>query len=117
MTLGNDINFWLIDTKTAQSSIHGIGRFSQQQVSADDIVLVLGGRIGTSGSMPIYGTKLFMDNPQTHINHSHEPNLYLDGQIIFRASRHIASGEELTLDYTKFSKLTFVPMVSTQGAQ
>ena len=114
MILGNDINFWLIDTNTAESTIHGIGRFTMQQVNVNDIVLVLSGCIGTSGNMPIYGTKLFINNPQTHINHSNEPNLYLDGQIIFRASRYIASGEELTLDYTKFSKLNFVPMVSKQ---
>jgi uncharacterized protein len=34
-----------------------------------------------------------------HLNHSCEPNLGLQGQIVFVALRHIAADEELTFDY------------------
>jgi uncharacterized protein len=34
-----------------------------------------------------------------HLNHSCDPNLGLQGQIVFVAFRDIAAGEELTIDY------------------
>ena len=34
-----------------------------------------------------------------HLNHSCEPNLGLQGQIVYVALRDIAVGEELTFDY------------------
>jgi uncharacterized protein len=34
-----------------------------------------------------------------HLNHSCEPNLGLQGRIVFVATRDIAAGEELTIDY------------------
>jgi uncharacterized protein len=34
-----------------------------------------------------------------HLNHSCEPNLGLQGQIVFVALRDVAVGEELTFDY------------------
>ena len=34
-----------------------------------------------------------------HLNHSCEPNLGLQGQIVFVALRHITANEELTVDY------------------
>ena len=34
-----------------------------------------------------------------HLNHSCEPNLGLQGQIVFVALRGVAVGEELTFDY------------------
>jgi hypothetical protein len=34
-----------------------------------------------------------------HLNHSCEPNLGLQGQVVFVAMRGIAAGEELTIDY------------------
>ena len=103
-------NFWLIKTEYRQSRIHGFGRFTLEDINANELVLVLGGIIGVRGSMPIRGTKFFIDNPQTHINHSSTPNLQLDGQILFRSCKNIAAGSELTLDYTTFTKLNFVPV-------
>ena len=38
-----------------------------------------------------------------HMNHCAEPNVDADEEIRFVASRYIAVGEELTIDYTKFS--------------
>ena len=103
-------NFWLIKTEYRQSRIHGFGRFTLEDINANELVLVLGGIIGVRGSMPIRGTKFFIDNPQTHINHNSTPNLQLDGQILFRSCKNIAAGSELTLDYTTFTKLNFVPV-------
>jgi SET domain-containing protein len=100
----------LIKTEYRQSRIHGFGRFTLEDIKADEIVLVLTGYIGVKGSMPIQGTKLFIDNPQTHINHSSMPNLRLDGQILFRSCNDIAAGSELTLDYRTFTQLNFVPV-------
>ena len=34
-----------------------------------------------------------------HVNHCYEPNLGLQGQIVFVAMRDIAADEELTVDY------------------
>lgn len=34
-----------------------------------------------------------------HLNHCCEPNLGLQGQVVFVAMRDIAVGEELTIDY------------------
>lgn len=114
MNSDQDSNFWMIEHETRQSPIHGTGQFALQNITADNVVMVLSGMIGKSGSMPIRGTNLFVDNPQSYINHSPTPNLYLDGQIVFRSSRSIAQGEELTLDYTLFAKLTFEPMQTTK---
>ena len=38
-----------------------------------------------------------------HMNHSAEPNVDADAEIRFIAARYIAAGEELTIDYTRFS--------------
>jgi len=114
MSSETDTNFWLIKTEYRQSPIHGFGRFTLEDINANKLVLVLGGTIGDKGSMPIRGTKLFIDNPQTHINHSSRPNLELDGQILFRSCKNIAAGSELTLDYTTFTKLNFVPVEESE---
>jgi SET domain-containing protein len=36
------------------------------------------------------------------LNHSCDPNVGINGQIVFVAMRHIDSGEELTIDYAMF---------------
>ena len=33
------------------------------------------------------------------LNHSYDPNVHIDGQIMFHALRNIEPGEELTFDY------------------
>lgn len=97
------MNRWNCATKVGESRIHGLGRFAGQAIAQGDVVLIIMGRIlpNQPGNqrIPIRGTSYVIDCEQTHINHSDYPNLQLEGQIVFKASRDIAEGEELTLDY------------------
>jgi hypothetical protein len=39
---------------------------------------------------------------EAYINHSCDPNIYIDGQIVFRALRNISKDEYLCVDYGTF---------------
>jgi uncharacterized protein len=92
--------------------------FATTAVAKDEIVVVKGGyvftreqrdRVGQDlGPSEIQITETLFIGPTTpaeheggmmHLNHSCEPNLVLQGQIVFVAMRDIAAGEELTIDY------------------
>jgi len=100
------------------SAIHGRGLFARQPIAAGEIVVVKGGYVMTRaqrdevalelGPAEIQITEDLHIGPVTseqrergmmHLNHSCEPNLGLQGQIVFVAMRDIAEGEELTIDY------------------
>lgn len=100
------------------SSIDGRGLFAKTAIANGEIVVVKGGyvlqqeqrdRIGKElGPSEIQITEDLFIGPATmaereggmmHLNHSCEPNLGLQGQIVFVAMRDIAAGEELTFDY------------------
>jgi hypothetical protein len=100
------------------SPIHGRGLFAKAAIAKDEVVVVKGGyvltraqrdRIGEElGPSEIQITQDLFIGPTTpaareggmmHLNHSCEPNLGLQGQIVFVAMRDIATGEELTFDY------------------
>lgn len=49
-------------------------------------------------------------------NHSCEPNVGIQGQIVFAAMRVIAEGEELTLDYATIERPA-EPMTCRRGAR
>ncbi len=101
-----------------QSAIHGRGLFARQAIARDEIVIVKGGYVLTEaqrdavsialGPAEIQITEDLFIGPTTraereggmmHLNHSCEPNLGLQGQIVFVAMREIAAGEELNIDY------------------
>lgn len=100
------------------SAIHGRGLFAHQDIARGEIVVVKGGYVMTRaqrdevslelGPAEIQITEELHIGPITshqrergmmHLNHSCEPNLGLQGQIVFVAMRDIAAGEELTIDY------------------
>jgi uncharacterized protein len=100
------------------SSIEGRGLFSRDPIKKGEIVVVKGGYILTKsqrdemgkelGPSEIQITENLFIGPTTeeereggmmHLNHSCEPNLGLQGQIVYVALRDIAVDEELTFDY------------------
>jgi hypothetical protein len=105
-------------TEKRPSGIDGRGLFAKEPIAKGDIVVVKGGYVMTtaqrnrlSESMGPAEIQIAEDlhiGPTTpadreggmmHLNHSCEPNLGLQGQIVFVALRDIARDEELTCDY------------------
>jgi len=100
------------------SPIHGRGLFSIDHIYKGEIVVVKGGYILTKNQRDKIGKELGPSEIQVsedlfigpasesereggmmHLNHSCEPNLGLQGQIVFIALRDIDADEELTCDY------------------
>ena len=92
--------------------------FAKEPLSKGEIVVVKGGSVMTKiqrdkveeqlGPAEIQVTEDLFIGPTTriereggmmHLNHSCEPNLGVQGQIVFVALRNIREGEELTFDY------------------
>jgi uncharacterized protein len=105
-------------TEVRRSKIHGLGLFARTAIAAGEIVAVKGGYILTGPDWralePALGPAeiqiaedLFIAPATPHereggmiySNHSCEPNLALQGQIVFVAMRDILSDEELTHDW------------------
>ncbi len=101
-----------------ESHIHGKGLFAIEPIAKGDIVCVKGGYIlnrQTLGGMPTWyrvaevpiAEHLFIgpfheeerEGGMIFSNHSCEPNIGVQGQIIFVAMRDIQVGEELTHDW------------------
>lgn len=97
------MNHWNASTEVRPSTIHGFGRFACEHILSGEVVLIIMGRVlpaaGNVSRMPIKGTGFVIDCEQTFVNHHADANLILDGQVVFRASRDIGVGEELTIDY------------------
>ena len=113
---GPDI--FLAKTEKRISDIHGLGLYSREPMAKGEIVVVKGGHVMSKEQRDALGQYLedteiqiadglFM-GPDTqqeraggmmHLNHSCEPNLGLQGQIVFVALRDIGKDEELTFDY------------------
>ena len=100
------------------SSIHGRGLFAVEAISAGEIVCVKGGHIFKRHQLgdlnELLGPaeiqiaeNLFIgpldresrDWSMVFSNHSCNPNIAVQGQIVFVAMRDIAAGEELTHDW------------------
>lgn len=101
-----------------ESSIHGKGLFAAQPILKDEIVCIKGGSIydrNTLNAMPDWyraaeiqiaddlfiGPRIEAEREGSMIfsNHSCDPNIGIQGQIIFVAMRDIEPGEELTHDW------------------
>jgi uncharacterized protein len=100
------------------SAIHGRGLFAKSAISKGEIAVIKGGYVLTkaqrdaiakeTGPSDIQISEGLFVGPSTaaereggmmHLNHSCEPNLGMQGQIVFVALRDIEQNEELTLDY------------------
>lgn len=112
-----EMNHWNFQTEVMDSPIHGKGRFACVPIPSGEVVLIVMGPVkplaAGNDKMPIRGTRFVIDCEQTYVNHGREPNLELDGQIVFRAKRDITAGEELTIDYRTLinGKLPFEEMI------
>jgi uncharacterized protein len=106
-----------------KSSIDGVGRFAQASIQKNNAVCVISGIVfkmtpellnnlrAVAGENIGYYSYLIeeqflivnfnlSDNFGLRINHSCEPNVYPDGDIVWRAKKNIDVGDELTVDYS-----------------
>jgi SET domain-containing protein len=110
---------WFSDkVAVRESAIEGRGLFAAAPLRAGEAVVVKGGEIfdrarrdalaETLGPAEIQIDDDLFIGPTTaearsasmmYLNHSCAPNVGITGQIVFRAMRDIAAGEELTFDY------------------
>jgi len=113
-------------TEVSASSIHGKGLFARAAIGAGEIVAVKGGyvveRAAWEALEPVLGSAeiqvaedLFVapvaaahrDGSMLWTNHSCDPNIALQGQIVFVAMRDVAAGEELTHDWATTDDLDY----------
>lgn len=130
----NDLSYRSPKTEVRESPIHGKGLFAKQAIAAGEIVAVKGGHILSKqewtplaqqlGSAEIQiSEELFIapvreeqrDGGMLYTNHSCDPNIAMQGQIVFIAMRDIAPGEELTHDWATTDDLDYV-MACTCGS-
>ena len=109
------------DTAVKQSPVHGLCRYATAPIKKDDIVFVIGGMARRPSEHGWYkglliDKDLVMDLPQgseyeAFINHSCDPNVYIDGQLVFRAYRDIEINEFLSVDSVTFmlTKSDYIP--------
>ncbi len=121
-------------TAVRPSSIVGRGLFADQAIARGEIVCVKGGHLLTQAEFTRYRsvaneaelqiaddlvlapvTEAEFEDVMMFLNHSCEPNVGIQGQIVFVALRNVAAGEELTLDYATIDHNT-EPMVCRCGA-
>lgn len=122
-----DLSYRSPKTAVRASPIHGKGLFATQAIAAGEIVAVKGGSILTTQEWvklePHLGPaevqiadELFIaptrpehrEGCMLYTNHSCNPNVAIQGQIVFVAMRDIAPGEELTHDWATTDDLDYV---------
>jgi len=113
-------------TVVLDSPIHGRGLFARERIAKDEIVAIKGGYVfdeatlveveKTLGSAEIPVADGFSLGPlgereregsMLFTNHSCEPNIGVQGQIVFVAMRDIRAGEELTHDWATTDNETY----------
>jgi SET domain-containing protein len=113
-----DLTYRSPKTDVRASPIHGRGLFAAQPIARGEIVAVKGGHVLTGPQWtalePTLGPAdiqiaedLFIapvrqeqrHGSMLYTNHSCDPNLAIQGQIVLVAMRDIATGEELTIDW------------------
>jgi uncharacterized protein len=122
----NDLTYRSPKTEVRGSAIHGRGLFAKAAIPCGEIVAVKGGYIVSKetwtelerdlGSADIQVAEdLFIapvqrdhrEGSMLYTNHSCEPNLGIQGQIVFIAMRDISAGEELTHDWATTDDLDY----------
>ena len=113
-----DLTYFSPKVEKRPSAIHGRRLFARRAIAKGEIVVVKGGRVltreqrdriaETLGPSEIQIAEDLFFGPAAaaereggmmHLNHSCEPNVGVQGQIVFVAMWEIAAGEELTFDY------------------
>jgi hypothetical protein len=101
------------------SAIHGTGLFTSRTFARGEPLLELGGFLFSIGevkaglarpeSLTGYSDEWYLGSPRSYpsaideyLNHSCDPNLWLESQVRVVARHAIVSGEELTIDYATF---------------
>jgi hypothetical protein len=121
-------------TAVRPSRIVGRGLFADAAIAKGEIVCVKGGHLLTRAEFSKYRgvaneaelqiaddlflapvTEAEFEDVMMFLNHSCEPNVGIQGQVVFVALRDIAAGEELTLDYATIDHDT-EPMACRCGA-
>ncbi len=118
MANGRNLSYLSPKTEVRESRIEGRGLFAVAAIERHEIVAVKGGHIFDRRRLrelePVLGAAeiqigedLFIgpltpeerEGSMIYSNHSCEPNLGVQGQIVFVAMRDIEAGEELTHDW------------------
>src|SRR5262245_54885075 len=113
-----DLTYRSPKTEVQASPIQGKGLFAKEAIAAGEIVAVKGGHILTEQEWTTFerglgaadiqiSEELFIapveqerrDGSMIYTNHSCDPNIAIQGQIVFVAMRDIAPGEELPHDW------------------
>jgi uncharacterized protein len=121
-----DLSYRAPKTEVRDSPIHGKGLFAKESIAAGEIVAVKGGHILSLGGWMTCGPnlgsaeiqiseELFIapveqaqrEGSMLYTNHSCDPNIAIQGQIVFVAMRGIAPGEELTHDWATTDDLDY----------
>jgi uncharacterized protein len=111
--------------KGRPSGIAGRGLFAVQPIATGEVVAVKGGHIVDTPTLEALPERLQNSEIQIaeglhlvaladeeyepvmlFVNHSCEPNLGFAGNVVLKAMREIAGGEELTTDYALFDSPT-----------
>ncbi len=113
-----DLTYRSPSTEVRPSPIHGKGLFATRAIGKGEIVAAKGGHVLTKQAWtalerdlgpadiqvsddlfiaPVTQTQ--RDGSMLYTNHSCDPNLAIQGQIVLVAMRDIAPGEELTIDW------------------
>ncbi|MFQ5933362.1 MAG: SET domain-containing protein [Dehalococcoidia bacterium] len=130
-----NLTYFSSKTEKRGSDIEGRGLFAREPISKGEIVVVKGGYVMTKaqrdkvgeelGPAEIQVTEELFIGPATqrereggmmHLNHSCQPNLGLQGQIVFVALRDIAKDEELSFDYAMTDDEPYEEMECNCGA-
>jgi uncharacterized protein len=113
-------------TEVRRSKIQGLGLFAKADIATGEVVAVKGGYVMSGpewralepalGSAEIQvaddlfiapATEVERDGCMVYTNHSCEPNIAIQGQIVFVVMRNILSGEELTHDWATTDDLAY----------
>ena len=132
----HDLSFRSPRTEVRDSAIHGRGLFAKQPIAAGEIVAVKGGYVLTAeawqalehelGAAEIQLSEQLCiapvheherDGSMLYTNHCCDPNIAIQGQIVFVAMRPIGAGEELTHDWATTDDLDYVMQCNCGSAQ
>ena len=113
-----NLSYFSPKVEKRKSPIDGRGLFAKRAIEIGEVVVVKGGYVLTRAQRDQIGKKLgpseiqitedlFMgpatkrqrEGGMLHLNHWCEPNLGLQGQVVYVSLRNIEADEELTFDY------------------